>query len=56
MEDIIPGMYKSTTEQPPSLLQLCVDHRRENIARYLVKNGVDMWTDVSVSLDEFSGY
>ena len=50
MKDIIPGMYKSSSDQPPSLLQLCIDNRRENIARYLINNGVDMWEDVVVSL------
>lgn len=48
MADIMSGMYKNTTDEPPGLLQLCLDHRRENIARYLIKNGTDMWEEVTV--------
>ena len=49
MSDIIPKMYKSLADKPPGLLQLCLDNKRENIARYLINNGVEMWEDVVVS-------
>ena len=49
MDEIIPKMYKNTEMKPPSFLQLCLDNRRENIARYLINNGVEMWQDVVVS-------
>lgn len=48
MTDILPNMYKNTESKPPGFLQLCLDNRRENIARYLINNGVEMWEDIVV--------
>jgi len=50
MADIMSKMYKNTSDKPPGFLQLCLDNKRENIARYLINNGVDMWEDVVVCL------
>lgn len=46
LDQVTEQMFKPAGDTPPSFLQLCIDYKRENIARFLLNSGLSDSTRV----------